>query len=83
VVAAAVLLCMVAVGKGGKIETNDVLIALIFGIIGMAVVAQAWGRERGAKERASMKRCPQCAEYVQRPAKVCRFCGHQLGPPER
>jgi hypothetical protein len=24
----------------------------------------------------SVKQCPQCAEYVKKAAKVCRFCGH-------
>lgn len=26
------------------------------------------------------RKCPQCAEYVKREAKVCRFCGYDLTP---
>jgi hypothetical protein len=29
----------------------------------------------------SKKTCPECAEQVQKAARVCRFCGHRFEPP--
>ena len=29
--------------------------------------------------RSSLKRCPYCAEFVRRDAKVCRYCGREIG----
>jgi len=28
----------------------------------------------------SKKTCPECAEHVQKAARVCRFCGHRFEP---
>lgn len=29
-------------------------------------------------EASGLKRCPHCAEFVQREAKVCRYCGRDI-----
>ena len=31
-----------------------------------------------ASKKSGMKKCPHCAEYVKRDAKVCRHCGNSL-----
>src|SRR5215510_9651414 len=28
------------------------------------------------------KRCPFCSEIIKREARVCRYCGRELGPPQ-
>ena len=34
-------------------------------------------RERAAA-KAWLKKCHECAEYVQQEARICRFCGHRF-----
>jgi hypothetical protein len=34
--------------------------------------------EYGELPAASMKRCPDCAEWVQAEARICRFCRYRL-----
>jgi len=31
-------------------------------------------------KKSGLKKCPQCAEYVQGDALVCRYCGHNFKP---
>ena len=43
--------------------------------------ACAWAakpdREKAAKA-SGLKKCPDCAEFVQQAARKCRFCGHEF-----
>lgn len=38
-------------------------------------------RPSSEADRADMKECPFCAEWIKAKAKICRFCGREL-PPE-
>jgi len=44
----------------------------------LLVLVAAPDREKAAK-RAGLMQCPQCAEYVNQEARVCRFCGRSFG----
>jgi hypothetical protein len=55
------------------------LLSPLVGFIIVAVVEP--NRERQAA-RHGLKRCPQCAEFVQPDAKICRFCRNEFASPE-
>jgi hypothetical protein len=65
--------------RRGMRPVKGILIGILLGPIGWILLAviptseqeqERWNREQGRK------RCPQCAEWVQRSAKVCRHCGY-------
>jgi hypothetical protein len=75
-------------------DIDTLVVAALLGLI-PAAIAQPKGRSFGlwwlygfllfivALPHSLMlgkaKPCPQCAELVKREAKVCRFCGSQIG----
>lgn len=49
-----------------------------FGIVIAAFMGSDSARDERAISVGSKKKCPRCAEPVQREALVCRFCGHEF-----
>jgi len=53
----------------------SLLLSPVIGFIIPVVISPI--REKVA-EKSGLKKCSECAEYVQGEARVCRFCGHKF-----
>jgi hypothetical protein len=65
--------------RRGMRPIKGVLIGLILGPIGwilLALLPTSEEEQVRANRQQGRKRCPQCAEWVQRGAKVCPHCGY-------
>ena len=69
---------MIAARRGMR-ASKGILLGLLLGPIGwilLAVLPTSDAEQERSHQRQGHKRCPQCAEWVKRGAKVCRFCGY-------
>jgi len=51
---------------------------LLSPLIGLLIVALGQSNREKMAERSGLKKCPDCAEFVQPEARICRFCGHEF-----
>ena len=47
-------------------------------LVGFVVALAMRPQERKIAQARGMKQCPDCAEFVQPDAKICRFCRHEF-----
>jgi hypothetical protein len=70
----------------GHSETGSFLLALFLSpLVGFVFALAMQPDEKKVAAAQGKKKCPQCAEFVQPEAKICRFCQHKFTediPPE-
>jgi len=80
------LLCALVAGytysQKGRSYAAAFLLGILLGPIALVLAAITPKDEKPLERRAlrsgKMRKCPACAELVQRDAKICRYCGHEF-----
>jgi len=74
-----ILLCLLAAkiaSDKGRSGTGFFLLSFFLSpIVGLLAVCIARTNEAKSMLASGCKKCPDCAEYIKREAKVCRHCG--------
>lgn len=63
--------------------TEIIILAFILFVLITIAAAVVYLLIRGKQQPAGRVQCPYCAEWIQPDAKVCRFCGREITPPNQ
>lgn len=81
-----VVIVSVWAGSWGRSGFGYFLLSVILSPIIAGIILLISGRRNGEVsyrvDNRGKKKCPKCAEYVQREAEICRFCGHEFEEEE-
>ena len=66
-------------GKKGLSGVLYFFLSLILSpLLGFLITLLVNPNKEAAAKKSGLKKCPQCAEYVQQEALVCHFCGNKF-----
>jgi uncharacterized membrane protein YiaA len=74
----AVLVGVYAANKGRSGPGFFFLSLILSPLIGFIIAAVVSPDRVHTAEKAGLRRCPQCAEFIQPEAVICRFCGYKF-----
>jgi hypothetical protein len=74
----AVLVGKYAVNKGRSGASFFFISLFASPLVGFLIALVSSPQSEKAAEKLGLKKCSECAEYVKRGARVCRFCGNRF-----